>query len=279
MNNVFKSSHLFAASTMDELSIEEISDISLSNTSKGVLCKWLAIIGQDLYYLKTGKLSYGKFSDLQPISEWIASEVGKLLGIDVINTLYFDASLKDSLDYKAQDVLISYTKNFLGPSEVFQSMYKMEDADNLYFVLKRDYSEYMEDVNRMIIFDFIINNVDRHTNNFGFICDEDSLEIKRFAPLFDNGNSLLSDLTEEELITMSTVDIDRYSICKPFAHNHLYQLKMVNKLPSINLDFGRDEIEEIVSNFSLDISRKRKDCIVNLISRRLNYVKELYSKV
>ena len=174
-------SYLFSSASTRELCITSLSHVSLSNTSKGVLCKWNAIIGEDLFYLKTGKLSYGKFSNLEPISECIASEIGKLLGIDVIETLYSDVTLSKSIDYKSQTALISYTKNFLGKGEVFQSMHKLESSTDLYNTLRFEYSKYIDDINKMIIFDFIINNNDRHLNNFGFVCDEDSLEIKRFS--------------------------------------------------------------------------------------------------
>lgn len=46
-----------------------------------------------------------------------------------------------------------------------------------------------EDVDRMIIFDHIIHNTDRHERNFGIIRDADTLQVCRFAPLFDSGSS------------------------------------------------------------------------------------------
>lgn len=270
-------SYMFTSASMREMYMSGVIQIPLSNTSKGVLCKWNGLIGDDLYYLKTGKLSYGKFSSLEPISEYISSEIGKLMDINVIDTLYSDIDIEHTEIHKEQTIMISYTKNFLNKGEVFYSMLKLESPNDLYNVLCAKYSEYIEDINKMIIFDFVINNTDRHMNNFGFVLDEDTLKIKRFNTLFNNGNSLLNDLSEDDLIELSYSDIDKYSMCKPFKPSHYEQIKLVKHLPNINLNFDREDIEEIVNNFSMDLSKSRVESIVNLISRRVNYVKKLYS--
>ena len=51
----------------------------------------------------------------------------------------------------------------------------------------------------MIVLDSIVFNHDRHLNNFGFLFDNDSLEIKEFAPFFDFNFSFLCSLTMEDL--------------------------------------------------------------------------------
>lgn len=43
----------------------------------------------------------------------------------------------------------------------------------------------------MALTDFLISNVDRHFNNFGYLRNPDSLEFISFAPLFDSGNSMM----------------------------------------------------------------------------------------
>ena len=50
-------------------------------------------------------------------------------------------------------------------------------------------------ISKMIVCDSILANGDRHTRNFGFIRDIDSLKL-RMAPLFDSGNSLWFDKDE-----------------------------------------------------------------------------------
>jgi len=49
--------------------------------------------------------------------------------------------------------------------------------------------------------DRIINNIDRHYGNFGFIRNADTLEFQGFEPIFDNGNSLWYNVSDFEMIT------------------------------------------------------------------------------
>lgn len=277
-SNIFNR-YMFSTEACSELCIDSISNISLANTSKGVLCKWMALIDGNLCYIKTGKLAYGKFSNLEPISEYISYRVGKLLDISVIETEYCDVTLKDTESFKSQDITVSYTNNFLGSDEVFYSIYKLEGVNITYDLLISKYSDFKDDINKMIIFDFIINNTDRHLNNFGFILDANTLDIKRFSVIFDNGNSLLSDLTDSELLELDYKDIDDYSVCKPFRSNHFSQLSLVKDLPDMSLNISREYVESIVGEFSYDLSKNRITKIINLICRRLNYVKSLYSKI
>lgn len=277
-SNIFNK-YNFSSDTKSELCVTEVSAISLSHTSKGVLCKWTALIDGELYYIKTGKLSYGKFSNLEPISEYVAYRIGELLNVNVIETFYCDINLKDTFNFSNQDTMVSYTKNYLGPGEVFYSIFKLEGDTLTYDDLISKYNSFSEDINRMLIFDFVINNTDRHLNNFGFILNDNTMEIKRFCCIFDNGGSLLSDLDDDKLIEFDFKDIDDYSSCKPFSRNHYLQLSLIKNLPKIDLDFGREEIESIVREFSYDLSRTRITKIENLVCRRLNCVKSLYSKI
>lgn len=52
---------------------------------------------------------------------------------------------------------------------------------------------------RMIVMDSLTFNADRHLNNFGFLIDNESMEIKDFAPVFDFNCSFLCSLTVEDL--------------------------------------------------------------------------------
>ena len=46
----------------------------------------------------------------------------------------------------------------------------------------------------LMVFDALICNIDRHLGNFGMIVDNDTLEILRPAPIFDNGLSFIATL-------------------------------------------------------------------------------------
>lgn len=60
------------------------------------------------------------------------------------------------------------------------------------------YSKYgaEEDFRRMLVFDALILNEDRHSGNYGFIFENDTGRIKGMNPVFDHNRSLLFDLKE-----------------------------------------------------------------------------------
>lgn len=47
--------------------------------------------------------------------------------------------------------------------------------------------------------DTLILNTDRHLGNFGFLFDNQTMEVKTAAPMFDHNRSLLFDLDEDQL--------------------------------------------------------------------------------
>jgi len=49
-----------------------------------------------------------------------------------------------------------------------------------------------------MVFDFIIENKDRHFSNFGFLVNSDTGEIKGLSLIFDNGYSLLNFEMEQD---------------------------------------------------------------------------------
>ena len=81
-----------------------------------------------------------------------------------------------------------------------------------------DIHEYLS---KMLALDALILNTDRHFNNIGIIAN--SKENKyRFAPIFDNGRSLLSEI-EKFPFDISIEENIQNVIGKPFAANLEYQ--------------------------------------------------------
>ena len=52
---------------------------------------------------------------------------------------------------------------------------------------------------RMCILDALILNIDRHSGNFGVLYSNDTLQVQKMAPVFDNNRSLLFDLDNDQL--------------------------------------------------------------------------------
>lgn len=131
----------------------------------------------------------------------------------------------------------------------------------------------------MIILDYIINNTDRHLNNFGFR-EESNGNINGMTKIFDNGNSLYCDLSIDDIksILNNPISYKRFDKAKPFKSKHSKQIKVIKNLPNIKLDFDGKSIEEIVMDYSEYIGELRAKAIILLMTRRLKDVRELYSE-
>lgn len=56
------------------------------------------------------------------------------------------------------------------------------------------------DYRRMLVFDGIVFNTDRHMGNYGVVFNNDTLEILRMAPVFDHNQALLPYAEKEDLL-------------------------------------------------------------------------------
>lgn len=104
-----------------------------------------------------------------------------------------------------------------------------------------------EEIDRMIIFDHILHNTDRHEKNFGIIREADSLQVIKFAPIFDSG-SCLGWNRENDSIDMNDM--------KPFSANRKNQLNMAD-IKSCNIpekDMVRQIVQETYEQFEINES-------------------------
>ncbi|VYU48173.1 hypothetical protein [Clostridium paraputrificum] len=260
--------------------------MSLSSTARGVLLKWTCLRDGVIHYFKSGSLtSLGSFSPLQPQAEIMAYRIGSQLGFpNLVETKGSTILLPETERYSEQYALLSYTKSFLRENDVqYQGISKCiprKDFNNvdLYQLIVGRFPSIKQDLDLMILFDFIILNIDRHLNNFGLIIDVNN--DYRLSPLFDNGLSLLAQFNSEELSVVNETFIRRRVKVKPFRSDSYKQLKLidvknipkelVNSINSVNLDW--DSVF-----YNLDISKKRKNMIIRLVEDRLSYVKDLLS--
>lgn len=58
---------------------------------------------------------------------------------------------------------------------------------------------YQSDFANMCVLDYILANTDRHIENWGFLIDNKTNEIKSFAPLYDHNQALIADLLDTDV--------------------------------------------------------------------------------
>lgn len=240
----------------------------INSSSLGVYTKYIREVDGTRYLVKSGRGDSKSISVLEPVTECICYELAELMNIPCAE--YF---LEES-----DNKVLCVSKWFYDESkEYFYSTNKLMKIMNLsrndlYSSLVNKMPLCRIDINNMIVFDYIVNNTDRHLKNFGFLMNNDSV---RFAPLYDNGLSLGSDLDDEiikeEKMEDLLLDCD-YSKC--FDTSNKKQLSLVDEF-TLNLDI---DYESVVLKYAGYFTDKRIQFILCLLKERIEEVKSWSSQ-
>lgn len=175
------------------------------------------------------EIKYDNKTSLGCVSDNFRENYEMLVPIEKLHRQYFGKGLADALsDKESTEDKIKYTVSFI---EKITSLEKVGE----YF-------------SAMLAIDAFFLNEDRHTNNIAVIRNEKTKKY-RFAPVFDNGLSLLSDTNDY------TTDCDIYENmqrvnAKPFDRSFDEQLNVAEELYGTQLKFcfTRNDVYNIISD-------------------------------
>lgn len=251
------------------MKIDDLRDLSLTSTSKGMLYKCIGNVDGKKVFIKTGTKFRNKFSVLEPVSEVIASEIIRKFAIPCAVNVIGKRKLP-SLD---QETVVNISEDFLEEDESLLSIRRIlgsSNRDNLYEKIISIIPLFNHDIDRMIVMDFLINNIDRHLRNFSIVSKNG--EIIKFAPLYDHGLSLYADIQDFELEQDDKETWEMIDECKPFCTSHYKQLELIGdvNLPRVPLV----ELFDIVDKYNEYLSTYRVECIKYLLETRYNHLVE-----
>ncbi len=239
-------------------------------TTQGMLGKAWRIVNGNIKLYKAGTTGYAN-AGLEPYMEVISSNVAKILELKYISyTLdYWDQKVCCVCDlFTSEDIgylpMAEYLKSEVG--ETTKWTYKT--------LTKHLNKEYIERINDMIVFDYIIENTDRHFNNFGFMIDNNTRQIIDIAPLFDHGMSLhwnkipSIDTYRKDLTNKGTFDINNSIIAKEIVKLNPQKYKGWAKKLRLNIDKLDNSINQ-VKDF------KRRKWIRDLLIDRCEIISNL----
>lgn len=155
-------------------------------TTNGVLPKrWFQGQHGQFYLLKAGTPP----DHIEVYNEAFVSQCAMLFGMDVVPyAIYKDAQFDQVYsicpsfihDDHEEFVSLEQLRHSLGGS-------KQQTLDYLY---ELGFDKAIDEARGL---DYLVKNIDRHFGNLGIIRDPDTLEIKRLAPLFDHGFSMVPE--------------------------------------------------------------------------------------
>ncbi|MCC0697234.1 HipA domain-containing protein [Clostridioides sp. ES-S-0048-02] len=233
-------------------------------SSKGMLYKWTAYLNGKLVYIKTGVKYRNTYSDIQPLTEVLVSQILDSLKVNHVK-YYYD---KMNRNNKIYDVCYSFDFAEGYKYTTIRELVGTNNSDLYTHLINNLYLDKKE-LDTMIIVDFLINNIDRHLRNFGMLQDEHG--TLKFAPLFDHGFALYGNIIDEELELDSPEFLESIDECKPFKSSHYEQIGLIS---DISFKINTNEILEIVDSYKKYLKPHRLECIKYLLKIRIEYLKE-----
>ena len=240
-----------------------------------------------------------------PISEYIGSHIYNIIGIKAHETILgirngrFAVACKDfrkdgEVLQHFSDIKISYNgnseldENTNGNGAHLSSILEVIRNSNSFKNIGVDVESFFWE---MFVVDFLIGNIDRNNGNWGVLKDEIN-NVKRMAPVYDNGNCLNNLISDEQIqliinenkfdVTLekqlsffvddNETPINMYSFLKSKKEKKL-SVAIKNIVPKIDIkkiDIMIDDISnEIISDirkkyYKMLIMKRYKECLIKI---------------
>lgn len=250
---------------------------SPNNTSQGNLKKKWVIQNGKRILVKGGSGT----EQLEPFNEVLASEIYRRLGINHID---YELSIWNRKHYsKCQNFinkdteLVTIYELCADKATAFDDYISLDDIKTRCELYKIPFD--LVELGKMFVVDFIIANVDRHTNNFGFIRNANTLEWLGFAPIFDSGTSMFMNFQSFELEKNGQNSLLIES--KPFVSNQLEQLKLF-PLKEISKQIDLDKLKgigqfykDLLNKNQRNVDKEKIEKLSSVLEERVMEVKKI----
>ena len=234
-----------------------------NNTSDGWLKKAWIIDNDKRILVKGSSKPYYQ----EAFNEKIAYEISQILGIHHIK--YYIKNIGDKYCSVCENFIDENTE-LIPVNAIVQNTQKPNHISMYDFVVeelqKLGISDAKTKIDDMLILDYIIFNEDRHFNNFGFIRNVETLEIKNMAPIYDSGTSLFYN-TLDTAIKSYNPDV------KPFYTDRQKQFELIKGKIDKNIDANK--IHKIIvdvlseSDYLEEFAPDRKTIIADRVANSL----------
>jgi len=248
----------------------KISLVSPNNTTDGRLKKTWIIESGKRYLLKGGY----KNEVMQPFNEVLASMICERLGfkhvpytIDIVNNKIVSKCV----------CFINKDTELISAHQILHSNCNKEDAYETYIKILENngISNAREEIENMLILDFIMLNEDRHLNNFGIIRNVHTLNWIETTPIFDTGQSLnILDYNDEELIINGD---GRFFYRLDNFDSIIKNIKNIKRFDLSKLDNICDEFDNLLHKYQniTNMTDRRINKICTLLFSRINKLEKI----
>lgn len=187
---------------------ERFKTISPEFTTDGMLPKcWHRESTSNIITLKKGngehKYTTTPIQGQEPISEYLCSQI-----LDILDYPHIEYKIEIFRNKIVSSCPLMTNQNIsLAPASYFAN-----DINSLIQFCEEN--NFLDDLYRIFIFDFIVYNTDRHLGNIGILYNSNSYELISPAPIYGNGFGLLPYYTIEKDYNQSITNIKNYLCMK-----------------------------------------------------------------
>ena len=216
---------------------------------------------------------------LEPYAEYMASYIAKSI-------FYDDVVFYDLKSFKGH--ICSVCNLFTSKDVGYVPFYRLVDTNKTYTLndILQICSKmgFEQDFRKMLVVDSIVFNQDRHMGNFGFLVNNDTQEIIKFAPLFDFNVSMLCNALDDDLKHYKTYE-QEYLVGHKMGGTFTEVFKSV-----MTNDLLKELPEEIIlpKHPKYNLSRDRMELLQSVMNEhysslikelKFDYVKELNNEI
>ena len=260
-------------SERDRSASDGISKLSPSVSVNGDMKKKWIIRDGGRYLLKVNS----NYHSQQAVNEVIAGKLHERLGWKDYVSYEMGTIYISGREYPCSlsPMLTSVETEFVSAYQIVTD-YKVPNDVSLYEALIRqaaslgaDEKEVRAFLEYMILTDFILTNMDRHLNNFGFLYDPRQHRLSGMAPLFDTGNSLFYDY---DVIPHGRNLLD--ILVNSFSKREADQLRYVKSDAGVKLErlaHFPEEAEALLKEYT-DMADERAEETARTIEEKINYL-------
>ena len=175
-------------------------------TTNGMLKKCWHRVDKQIYLYKGSGTEYAN-GGKEAFSEFYMAQIAEIMQFE-----YVPYDLKTF-----HNQIVSSCPIFTNENEGYAPMYKIFKNKEYKFLKKAELINAIAEfyapkkLQDLMLFDALIYNTDRHLGNFGMIIDNNTNELLRPAPIFDNGYSMMNFLTLDELKNIKNSKIEKIS--------------------------------------------------------------------
>jgi hypothetical protein len=234
-------------------------------SSNGHLVKTWKIVGGERVLYKAGSGDIGQ----EPYNECAASAIAEKLKIRHVP---YHLSVIGATVYSGCECMVDGEREFIDAFKVF--LHNTEEKTSAYndFIKigkKQGLENIGEELDKMIVFDYVIRNTDRNMGNYGIIRNSETLKWLYAAPLFDHGASFWSDTQN-----IDNINNERKSGCRSFEGTNEKNIRLITHHAWFNGN-GIKDLSDLASGIfqkNANMEKARIDRIAKCLSERSVFI-------